>query len=215
MMRQGANGSGSKKGVFGLRYGIRGVVLTVKSIFISGGARSGKSSFAQELASDMGERILFVATAEPLDTDMRVRIEKHRRERPRSWRTLEVPASVAASIRRQLEDAEVVVIDCLTLLVSNLMPDGESGFTPKDIDVDELDKRMMMEIEALLALIREVEVTFIIVSNEVGLGVVPDNRLARVYRDLLGRANQRMAREAEVVYFMVSGIPVQVKGKSG
>jgi len=160
----------------------------------------------------MGERVLFVATAEPLDTDMRVRIEKHRRERPGSWRTLEVPARVAASIRKQLEDAEVVVIDCLTLLVSNLMPEGESGFT---LDADGLDKRVMMEIEALLALIREVEVTFIIVSNEVGLGVVPDNRLARIYRDLLGRANQLVAHEAEEVYFMVSGIPVKVKGKSG
>lgn len=189
--------------------------MTAKCIFISGGARSGKSSFAQKLASDMGGKVLFVATAEPLDTDMRVRIEKHRQERPRSWRTLEVPADVAVAIQNQVEDSEVVVIDCLTLLISNLMPDGGSGFVPEDIDVGDLEKRVAVEIESLMALIREVEATFIIVSNEVGFGVVPENRLARIYRDLLGRANQIVARDAEEVYLMVSGIPVKVKGKSG
>jgi adenosylcobinamide kinase/adenosylcobinamide-phosphate guanylyltransferase len=175
-------------------------------IFILGGARSGKSRYAQELAARLGSRVLYVATAEALDEEMKARIEAHRRSRPPSWRTLEARAGVAEAIRNQIRDAEVVIIDCLTLLVSNLLADGSAG-------AEACEKRVTGEVEDLLALMETSKPDFIVVSNEVGLGLVPPNPLGRVYRDVLGLANQMVARHADEVYLMVAGIPVPLKGR--
>ncbi|MFQ5827236.1 MAG: bifunctional adenosylcobinamide kinase/adenosylcobinamide-phosphate guanylyltransferase [Dehalococcoidia bacterium] len=181
-----------------------------KCILILGGARSGKSHFAQRLASELGERVLFVATAQPLDEDMRRRIEEHRRIRPAGWRTLEVPVEVSRAIREQRGDAQVVLLDCLTLLVSNLMLLGGEDAGPEGIE--RIEERITQEIEGLIGCLDGFEGSFIIVSNEVGLGLVPSRRLGRLYRDLLGRANQLLAQRADRVYFMVAGIPWEVKG---
>jgi adenosylcobinamide kinase/adenosylcobinamide-phosphate guanylyltransferase len=176
-------------------------------ILVLGGARSGKSRFAQEMADGLSGRVLFVATAEAGDEEMRVRIENHKRSRPADWRTLEAPTKVGAALAAQLGDAEVVIIDCLTLLVSNLMIGaGDEG---------QQAARVAAEVEGLLDCLEQHEVTTIIVSNEVGLGLVPDNSLGRSYRDLLGRANQTLAQRADTVYFMVAGIPLVVKGAKG
>ncbi len=175
-------------------------------IFILGGARSGKSRYAQELADRLGPRVLYVATAEALDGEMKARIEAHRRSRPSSWRTLEARAGVAEAIASEKADAEVVIIDCLTLLVSNLLADGSAG-------AEACEKRVMGEVEDLLALMETAKPDFIVVSNEVGLGLVPPNPLGRVYRDVLGLANQMVARHADEVYLMVAGIPVPLKGR--
>jgi len=182
-------------------------------IFILGGARSGKSTYAQELAARLGEKVLFVATAEALDRDMAARIEQHKRSRPGHWRTLETSAEVGRRLDHQIGDAEVVVLDCLTLLVANVMsrgdgPDSGSGSSAEAGTAE----RVAAEIEGLIACISRHDATFIVVSNEVGLGLVPDNDLGRAYRDLLGRANQTLARHAGEVYFMVAGIPLPVKG---
>jgi len=180
-------------------------------IFITGGARSGKSSYAQNLADNMSDKVHFVATAEALDTDMKARIEKHRQDRPGSWRTLEASTDIADRIAENIGDSEVVLIDCLTLMVSNILLGDERGFAGDDIDENEAERRVTAEIRSLISLAKNSAATFIIVSNEVGLGVVPENRFARVYRDLLGKANQFVARNADEVYFMISGIPMKIK----
>ena len=184
-----------------------------KCVLILGGARSGKSRFAQELASSISDKVLFVATAEALDEEMKARIKEHQRERPGSWRTLEIPTTMIDGITERIGDAEVVLIDCLTLLVSNLILGKERGFSRSgEIDIEDAESCVMAEIESLLEFISEANATFIIISNEAGLGLVPENKLGRLYRDLLGRANQLMAQQADKVYFMVAGIPMKVKG---
>jgi len=172
--------------------------------FILGGARSGKSRFAQELAAKLGKRVLFVATGEPLDEEMSARIEAHKRSRSPAWKTLEAPTDVAQAMRGKIGDAEVVIIDCLTLLVSNLIG-------TEDVDAGTLEKRVTAELEELVAFVRTTKAHFIIVSNEVGLGLVPPYPGGRVYRDALGTANQMLARNADEVYFMVAGIPIELK----
>jgi len=183
-----------------------------KVVLLLGGARSGKSSYAQQLAQP-AEKVLFVATADAGDEDMLRRIEKHRQARPAHWRTLEAATGIGERIQDQIRDEELVIIDCITLLVSNL-------FCRYDLDRFEmledavLEKEVTAEIEGLLECLHNVEASFIIVSNEAGLGIVPDNRMARLYRDILGRANQMLARHADEVYLMVAGIPLRVKPQS-
>ena len=173
--------------------------------FILGGARSGKSRFAQELAAKLGKKVLFVATGEALDEEMNARIEVHKRSRPSTWKTLETPTDVAKAMRGKIGDAEVVIVDCLTLLVSNLMG-------TEDIDAETLEKKVTAELKELVAFMRTTEAHFIIVSNEVGLGLVSPYPAGRVYRDALGMANQTLARHADKVYFMVAGIAIALKG---
>jgi adenosylcobinamide kinase/adenosylcobinamide-phosphate guanylyltransferase len=170
-----------------------------------GGARSGKSHYAQQLATKLGSRVLFVATGEALDEEMQARIAEHQKDRPKNWRTLEIPTGVGKGIEKQIGDAEVVVIDCLTLLISNLLGD--------EPDYPEAEKRVLAEINELIAAMDKLDSNFVIVSNEVGMGLVPDNRLGRIYRDLLGKANQLLASHATEVYLMVACLPVQVKGQ--
>ena len=173
---------------------------------ILGGARSGKSSHAQSLAEATGKPVTFLATAQALDEEMSTRIQKHRAERPAGWETLEVPCDLAAHVP-QIQ-SEVVVLDCITLLVSNLL----MQFVTEDL-VDETPfmQAVKKEMEDLLAAIRKQNQEWFIVSNELGLGLVPPYQMGRVYRDALGWANQRLAREADHVLFMVAGIPMVVK----
>ena len=176
-------------------------------IFIVGGARSGKSSYAQQLATTMGgTQVVFVATAEAWDADMAQRIARHRQERPAAWRTLEVPRQVAQALEPQVGEALVVVVDCLTLLVSNILL-----ALPDPSDAPAASTAVQTEVAALLQVCQQSPATCIVVSNEVGLGLVPDNALGRLYRDLLGQANQALARQAQTVYLMVAGLAVDVK----
>ncbi len=202
-------------------------------ILILGGSRSGKSDFAQRLAGDLGTKILFVATAVAGDDEMARRIAAHRKNRPKRWSTLEATQNVGKKIE-MAPQADVVLIDCLTLLVSNLIvrqgkkpadrkvPSG-SGTTPStiypivrqgkedDIDDRKAARRVNRELAALLNCFDRVNATFILVSNEVGMGLVPPYPLGRVYRDLLGEVNQRIAGRADQVYLMTAGIPVRLK----
>ncbi len=173
-------------------------------IFILGGARSGKSRFAQELALKMGGEVLFIATGEPRDDEMRARIEQHKKARPANWRTLEAPTNLARRLETEIGNARVVIINRLTLLVSNLLGD--------EADFADAKKRVLAEINSLLTVIEKLDATFIVISNEVGLGLVPETPLGRVYRDILGKAHQLIARHARRVYFIVAGIPVKIKG---
>jgi adenosylcobinamide kinase/adenosylcobinamide-phosphate guanylyltransferase len=173
---------------------------------ILGGARSGKSSYAQKLAEGTGTSVTFLATAQPLDKEMSARIQKHRAERPLHWQTLEIPFELV-SHARQIE-SEVVLLDCITLLVNNVM----MQFVKDDL-VDEAPfmQAVQKEIDELVTAIRESERHWLVISNETGLGLVPPYQMGRVYRDVLGWANQRLAREADEVIFMVAGIPTVIK----
>jgi adenosylcobinamide kinase/adenosylcobinamide-phosphate guanylyltransferase len=154
--------------------------------------------------------VLFVATAEAGDEEMRRRIAKHRAERPADWDTLEATRNIGDRIFEQGSGAEVVIVDCITLLVSNIMGqhcDQHGNLT----DVPLIEEKVTGEIASLIECMKRTDASFIIVTNELGLGLVPLNEMSRLYRDLLGKANQQLAEVAEEVYFMVAGLPMQIK----
>ena len=180
------------------------------TILITGGARSGKSRYAQELAVRSGGPVLFVATAEAGDEEIRRRIEQHRRARPPSWRTLEVTTGVGNEIIKGIGDTRVVIIDCITLLVNNVFS-KYSDAAGENIEASLVEDGINAEINQLLECFKRTDTSFIIVTNEVGLGLVPVGRMSRLYRDLLGRANQLLAEAVDEVCLMVAGLPLTVK----
>ena len=182
----------------------KGLWMSGKLILLLGGARSGKTEQAQRLAAELGGEVTYVATAEAGDEEMRGRIAAHRAARPAGWQTMERPLRLGDALTEW--DASVVVVDCLTLLVSNIL--GDAG---KHAPAALVEARVEAELSELLAAWKDAQFHLIVVSNEVGLGLVPDNALGRVYRDALGRANQRMAQAADEVYFMVAGLAVKIK----
>jgi len=173
---------------------------------ITGGARSGKSSHALRLVEETGKSVTFLATAQALDEEMSTRIQKHRSERPAHWETLEIPFDIASCVRQIQSD--VVILDCITLLITNLM----MQYVKEDlVEEKPFMVAVQKEINELAGALREQKRDWFIVSNEVGLGLVPPYQMGRVYRDALGSANQQLARMADRVIFMVSGIPMIVK----
>ncbi len=170
-----------------------------KLILVLGGARSGKSSYAVELAKEFKKKVVFIATATSSDEEMAKRIALHRNSRPKQWKLVEEGRDISAILPALKDRYEVVLIDCLGLLVSNLLAD--------DLTDDEIEKRIKKLVEAIL----KIDVTTIVVSNEVGSGIVPMNALARRFRDLLGLSNQMIAKKADEVIFMRAGIPVRIK----
>ena len=174
-------------------------------ILILGGARSGKSAYAERLADERQGAVLFVATATAGDEEMARRIAAHRASRPDTWRTLEAPQGVAAAVAASGDGAPTVVLDCVTLLVSNLLLAHEAA------GEEAIDRAIDAEIDALLGLIAACAAAWIVVSNEVGMGLVPPYPLGRQYRDLLGRANARLAAAAERAYLLVAGLPLDLK----
>jgi adenosylcobinamide kinase/adenosylcobinamide-phosphate guanylyltransferase len=180
---------------------------TRKMTLILGGARSGKSALAQKMAAEGGWPVLYVATATAGDEEMAARIAAHRAERPAHWRTLEASLQVGAAIAAAVPAAEeLVVVDCLTLLANNVLAP-----LPETISSAEADAALAVEVDGLLAAYMAGSAEWIIVSNEVGLGLVPPYPLGRLYRDALGRANQRLAAAADQVLFMVAGLPLVLK----
>jgi len=171
-----------------------------KIVFILGGARSGKSTFAVKLAQESGKKkIAFIATARALDNEMKKRIALHREFRPSNFKTFEEPHNLVALLEKIADKFDVIVIDCLTLFVCNLLM---KKYT---------EKKIIIEMEKVLAVLEKIKIKSIIISNEVGLGIVPGNKLGREFRDIAGRVNQLTAQKAKNVFFMVSGLPWRIK----
>lgn len=185
-------------------------------VLILGGARSGKSAFAERLAVQSGKSVAYIATATAGDEDMRERIRRHQAARSADWRTIEEPLALANALREASVQADILLLDCITLWLSNwLCMRGEERQWAQDPSLrtnDYIDDALA-EIENMLHVIAELDQckAVIIVSNEVGLGVVPSYTLGRVYRDTLGRVNQRLASAAARVYLMIAGLGVDIK----
>ena len=167
-------------------------------IFVLGGARSGKTSYAERLAMRLGSRPCYLATAEALDGEMRERVATHQRQRHGRFETIEEPLALSAALERASMRHDVILVDCITLWMSNLL--GASRDVAGAVD----------DLVRTLARLEGIRV--ILVSNEVGLGIVPDNPLARSFRDLSGSAHQRLAESCAEVYFIVAGLPLTLKG---
>lgn len=186
--------------------------LAGKLVLVTGGARSGKSRFAENLAASLGDRVVYVATARPGDEEMAQRIARHRARRPAWWETVEEERDVAGVVAGCGYRAEVVLVDCLAVLVSNLLLHlaGEGVEDP-----DEATASVLEEVSRLVEAASCVPATVILVTNEVGMGIVPEYPLGRLYRDVLGLANQAVARSAGEVYLVCAGIPVELKRLGG
>ena len=181
--------------------------MSKELILILGGARSGKSAQAQALALELGgPAVLYLATAQAFDDEMRARIAAHRADRPAGWRTLEAPSLLGAPIAEAAAGARVVLLDCMTLLASNAAL-GAGDEAPAPV----AEAAVAREVAALLAAYQAGDASWIVVSNEVGMGLVPPYPLGRVYRDALGRANQALAAAADRVSLLVAGLPLRLK----
>jgi adenosylcobinamide kinase/adenosylcobinamide-phosphate guanylyltransferase len=168
-------------------------------ILVLGGCRSGKSGHALQMAESMGPRRVFVATCVPHDDEMQARVDRHRRERSATWRTLEIPVNLADAVRAHSPAADVMLVDCLTLWLNNLLMQNQ--------DINRIRRR----IDDLAQAVKTAPRAVILVSNEVGAGIVPENRLARLYRDLAGWTNQAVAAACDRVVWTIAGIPVTIK----
>lgn len=171
------------------------------NVLYTGGARSGKSNRALEKAEKRGIRRLFIATAEPLDKEMQDRIVRHRAERGELWTTVDEPVEVTSVIAHHDNDTEVFLLDCLTMWISNLMGKG--------LDDGDIRSKVLELVDALGTCSADV----LLVSNEVGQGIVPVEAMGRRYRDLLGWTNQQIAATCDCVVFMVAGLPMVIKGR--
>lgn len=178
-----------------------------RHIFVTGGARSGKSKYAEGLAGSLGEKVIYLATAQALDTEMDERIQKHRQRRPVDWITIEEPLEIP-EVLAKYQRGTTILLDCLTLYLSNLF------FKYEELPLDCREGIIDAKIGVLAETIKRSNANIIIVSNEIGWGLVPENDLGRRFRDLAGSANQTIAAVCDEGYLLVSGLPVRIKGGS-
>lgn len=187
------------------------LALENKIIFVLGGARSGKSSFAEELALELGSPVTYVATAEARDPEMAERIRRHQSSRPAAWKTIEAPFELATAIRAA--ETDTIIVDCITLFLTNLLMrelgPGTESETP--VVTPGLAEKIQAEIGDLIQAAQESAAVVILVSNEVGLGLVPPYLLGRFFRDLAGWANRELAAAADQVFLLTAGIAVELK----
>jgi adenosylcobinamide kinase/adenosylcobinamide-phosphate guanylyltransferase len=170
-----------------------------RTVLVTGGTRSGKSRLAEKLASAHGEPLLYLATGQPGDPEMAERIARHRERRGTAWRTFEEPLAPAATLLQMDGKYAATLVDCMTLWISNLLC---SGTPPNDI---------LEKVKELTGLLRVLHAPVVLVTNEVGMGIVPDNLLARQFRDVAGSVNQLLAAAADEVYVTISGLPLKLK----
>lgn len=181
--------------------------------FVFGGTRSGKSEYAEKICREETESVVYLATAIPFDDGMRSRIKKHQSQRPQHWETLEIYKAF-----HELESvvaygkSQTVLLDCVTVMVSNLMFEKHDSYDDLSQEqVNEVEAEILAEIQKMLAFMETQNKHFVIVSSEVGMGLVAPFKSGNVYRDIVGKANQMIAAEANEVYFVVAGIPMKIK----
>ncbi|OGH98834.1 MAG: bifunctional adenosylcobinamide kinase/adenosylcobinamide-phosphate guanylyltransferase [Candidatus Melainabacteria bacterium GWF2_32_7] len=172
-----------------------------KITFVLGGTRSGKSSYTVKIVEKLSERVAYVATCVPYDDEMHERVRLHKQERPSTWITIEEPVNLVPKLKEIDSQVDVIILDCLTLFVTNLLMDS-------NLEEEAIKARIHEAMSAL----QEVKYDSFIVSNEVGLGIVPDTPLGRKFRDVAGRANQIVGEYADEMFFVVSGVPMRIKG---
>ncbi|MBI5482895.1 MAG: bifunctional adenosylcobinamide kinase/adenosylcobinamide-phosphate guanylyltransferase [Deltaproteobacteria bacterium] len=175
-----------------------------RTILITGGARSGKSAIAEKLARETGDSLCYLATAQALDGEMEERVKRHRERRGAEWSTVEEPLQLAQALAGCDGRYQVILVDCITLWLSNLLFKYEqSGTGAEDL--------ILAEVERLQNALQAMVTPVIMVTNEVGMGIVPENSLARLFRDIAGRTNQELAAAADEVHVVISGIPLKLK----
>ncbi len=180
---------------------------------VTGGARSGKSSFSEELCKDVSEKVAYIATSTAFDEGMKDRIKKHRKSRPQHWKTYEAYKDIYKLIGDIKKNHDTVLLDCVTLLVNNLMFDFDINWDKISREkIDDIEYYINEQIIKLIESIKNTDLYFVFVTNELGMGIVPENRLSRIYRDIAGRINQKIATLSDEVYLVVSSIPVKIKG---
>ena len=184
-----------------------------KLVLVTGGSRSGKSNFAESLCIDRKNSTAYIATSIPFDDEMKDRVRKHKESRPSDWETYEIFKDIYSVVEDLSNRHKTVILDCVTLLVNNLMFEREIDFdkcTPDE--ANNLEGYIKQQVEGLIKEIEKTDLYFVIVTNELGMSLVPDNKLCRIYSDIVGRINQYIAKHADEVYFVVSGIPMKIKG---
>nr|WP_294576256.1 bifunctional adenosylcobinamide kinase/adenosylcobinamide-phosphate guanylyltransferase [uncultured Romboutsia sp.] len=183
-----------------------------KVILVTGGARSGKSNFAEKLCKERNNNTAYIATSIPFDDEMKDRVRKHKESRPQNWKTYEIYKDIYTIIDDISKEHKTVILDCVTLLVNNLIFMHEIDIdNSTQYEIDELEKYIKEQVEKLLIEIKKTNLYFVIVTNELGLGGVSINKLTRVYTDIVGRINQQIAAQSDEVYFVISGIPMKIK----
>ena len=183
-----------------------------KVILVTGGARSGKSNFAEKLCKEQNNNTAYIATSIPFDDEMKDRVRKHKESRPQNWKTYEIYKDIYTIIDDISKEHKTVILDCVTLLVNNLIFMHEIDIdNSTQYEIDELEKYIKEQVEKLLIEIKKTNLYFVIVTNELGLGGVSINKLTRVYTDIVGRINRQIAAQSDEVYFVISGIPMKIK----
>jgi len=183
-----------------------------KIIMVTGGARSGKSSFAEKKAAEFGKEVLYIATSIAFDDEMKERVRKHRTQRPENWKTLECYKDFEKYLPQELEGVEAVIFDCLTLMVTNIMMEKSMDWEGMSTDeINNVEAEVRRQVSNLLEQAKKASQPFIFVTNELGMGVVPPTVLGRAIRDIAGRANQMLAEAADEVYLCISGLQLKIK----
>jgi adenosylcobinamide kinase/adenosylcobinamide-phosphate guanylyltransferase len=184
-----------------------------KVILVTGGARSGKSNFAEQLCINRNNETAYIATSIPFDDELKDRVKKHKESRPQNWNTYEIYKDIYSIIEEISKKHKTAILDCVTLLVNNLMFTYEIDIDKANQDqINNLEMYIKDQVSKLFKEIKKTDLYFVTVTNELGMAVVPDNKLSRVYTDIVGRINQCIASQSDEVYFVVSGIPMKIKG---
>lgn len=179
-------------------------------IMVTGGARSGKSTYAEKLCRNKNENVVYIACAKVTDDEMAERIKKHQQSRPSAWQTLEQYKNFAGLTDKT--EGDVYLLECVTTMVTNLMFDENVDFEKcTEHEINQIEQKILEEVKSLIAEFAETHKTLVIVTNEVGMGLVPAYRLGRIFRDIAGRINRYIAECADEVYCIISGLPMKLK----
>ena len=184
-----------------------------KVILVTGGARSGKSTYAEKLALDTKSKVLYIATSIPFDEEMKDRVKQHKARRPKNWSTFEGYKDLKQVFSNEKLDFDTIILDCITIMITNLLYDetGEDIESFNQEAINRIEKKILEEVADFLDYAEKTSKTLIMVTNEIGFGIVPEYKLARVFRDIAGRINQYIASRADEVTIVVCGIPLKIK----